>query len=302
MSLKVDWIVDRLALKNKLNKWRILTIITITLFIIQSLDSSDRKTTVLSKHNTIARLLVEDVILHDLYRDKVMKEIADNSSIKAVVLHINSPGGTTFGAESLYNAIKLIAAHKPVVAIIGTMATSGGYMAALAADRIIAGQSSLTGSIGVLLQTAEVTALADKLGIKLLNFKSSPLKGAPSPLEPMTKESSIAINSAIEDSYQFFSKLVQQRRKLNDDQLAKVADGRIFTGNQAKTLKLIDDIGQEPEALKWLYDTKNINKALPIEDISLKRKSTKLQNWLEEYSSILISALTSLSNKINMQF
>jgi protease-4 len=301
MSFKIDWLVDRLALKNKLNKWRILAIAAIVLLAIQSLDSSEHKASI-STHSMIARIMVEDTITQDLYRDKVMKEIAENSSIKAVVLHINSPGGTTFGAESLYNSIKLIAQHKPIIAVIGTIATSGGYLAALAADRIIAGHSSLTGSIGVLLQTAEVTGLADKLGIKLLSFKSSPLKGSPSPVEPITKEASNAINSAIADSYKFFVLLVKERRKLNNDQLAKAADGRIFTGNQAKVLQLIDDIGQEPEALNWLQDKKNINKALPIENISLKRKSTRLQNWLEESNSSLIIALTSLSNKINMQF
>jgi protease-4 len=166
--------------------------------------------------------------------------------------------------------------RKPIVIVVDGLAASGGYITAIAGDHIIAKQTSLVGSIGVLFQYPNFTDLLDKIGVKVESIKSSPLKAAPSGLEPTSPEARTAIESIIKDSYAWFRGLVQDRRHLNDDELQTVADGRVFTGHQGIGLKLIDELGDERTGIAWLAKEKNINDKVPVRDYQLHRRFSDL--------------------------
>ena len=173
-------------------------------------------------------------------------------------MHINSPGGTTAGSEQLYDSLVRLKAKKPLVVVVEGLAASGGYIAALAADHIIAQQSSLVGSIGVLFQFPNFTELMKTVGVKVEEVKSSPLKAAPNGFEPTSPEARAALDALVKDSYAWFRGLVKERRGMDEALLEKVADGRVFTGRQAVELKLIDQLGDEKTAVAWLVAEKKI--------------------------------------------
>jgi protease-4 len=198
---------------------------------------------------------------------KLIRDVGE-SNAQAVVLSIESPGGTTTGSERLYEEIRRLSTEKkkPVVAVVGTLAASGAYIAALSADRIFAQGNSLVGSIGVLIEYPNFAGLLDKVGVKFEAVKSSPLKAAPNGLEPTSEEARAAMASLVADSFDWFKTLVKDRRGLSDEELAKVDDGRVFTGRQGVPLKLVDAIGGEREAIKWLESEKGVAKDLPVRD------------------------------------
>ena len=213
----------------------------------------------------IARVSIEGVITGDAETGRLLRAVAD-SSAAAVIVDINSPGGTTEGSERLYEDLRRLAAKKPVAAVVGTMAASGAYIAALGSDRIFAHGNSIVGSIGVLVEFPNVSGLMDKLGVKLESIKSSPLKASPNGLEPTSDEARAAIAGMVADSFEWFKGLVRDRRNLSDAELAKVADGRVFTGRQGLALKLIDEFGGEREAVEWLEGKRGVAKGLGLED------------------------------------
>ncbi len=246
--------------QSKLKKWRWFSLII--LIILISVMSKDIKKT---EVDHIARISLEGMILHDSDLIKKLKHIEEDPKAKAVILHIDSPGGTTFAGEELYVSLKRLNQKKPVVAVLDTMAASGGYMVALASDYIIARNMTTTGSIGVLFQSFEAVELANKLGLKFESFKSSPLKASPNPMEVTTPEVTAATMETIQDSYEIFVDMLIESRKLSKEQALKLADGKVYIGKRAKELNLIDEIGGEEEALKWL-ESKQIDILLPIED------------------------------------
>jgi protease-4 len=182
-----------------------------------------------------------------------------NSSAKAVIVHINSPGGTVAGSEELYESLIKVKAKKPMVVVVDGLAASGGYIAAMASDRIVAQQSAIVGSIGVIFQYPNVTELLKTIGVQVESIKSSPLKAAPSGYEPTSPEARAAVESIVRDSFDWFKGLVRDRRHLDDASLQKVSDGRVFTGRQAVELKLIDGLGDEQAAIDWLSKRRNID-------------------------------------------
>ncbi len=265
MSNSADYIVDRRLLQRKLSFWRVTAIVllVVALGMIGLRLSGKAGPASFSPH--IARLSISGLITGDRDTLKLIDDIA-KSGAKGVILSIESPGGTTTGAERLYDAIRRLAAKKPVVAVVGDMAASGAYIAAISTDRIVAHGNSLVGSIGVLIQYPDFAKLLDTIGVKLDAVKSSPLKAEPSGYEPTTPEVRAALASLVNDSYQWFKSLVQQRRGMTDAELAAVDDGRVFTGRQALGLKLIDEIGGEREAIAWMEHAKGVPHGLPIRD------------------------------------
>jgi len=205
-------------------------------------------------------------------------------------VHINSPGGTTAGSEQLYDSLMRLKAKKPVVVVVEGLAASGGYITAIAADHIIAQQSSLVGSIGVLFQFPNVTELMKTIGVKVEEIKSSPLKAAPNGFEPTSPEARAAIDALVKDSYAWFRGLVKERRGMDDAQIEKVADGRVFTGRQAVELKLIDALGDEKTAVAWLEANKNVKKGLPVRDYKLAPRFGDL-TFLRAATSITLDAI-----------
>ncbi|MBV8568508.1 MAG: signal peptide peptidase SppA [Methylobacteriaceae bacterium] len=260
-----DYLVDRRRLRRRVFFWRLATLLVAIAAIVGLAAGFGWIGGPGSLQPHIARVAISGFISGDADTLKLLRDVAD-SHAEGVILTIDSPGGTTAGSERLYDEIRRVAAKKPVVAVVGTLAASGAYIAALGADEIVVRGNSLVGSIGVLLQNPNMTKLLDNLGIKVEEVKSSPLKAAPSPFEPTSDAARDAVAALIADSYDWFKGLVKDRRKLSDEELARVADGRVFTGRQALPLKLVDQIGGEREAIAWLEQQKGVTKGLPVRD------------------------------------
>jgi protease IV len=266
MSLDTDTIVDRRRLRRKLTFWRVLAFLVVAVAVVGTAAIlADRRGTIGTGGSTIARLSVKGLIRGDTERVESIERLA-RSSVKAVIVHVDSPGGTTAGAEQLYDSLRRLAQRKPVVVVVDGLAASGGYIAALASDHVIAQSTSLVGSIGVLFQYPNVTELLKTLGIKVEEIKSSPLKAVPNGFEPTSPEARAAIESIVMDSYAWFRGLVKERRRIDGEALGRVADGRVFTGRQAIDLKLVDELGDERSAVAWLVKERGIDPATPVRD------------------------------------
>src|SRR6202041_910164 len=238
---------------------------------------------------SIARVTIEGLIRSDQERVEALDRLADSSAAAGIV-HINSPGGTTAGSEQLYDALTRLKAKKPLVGVVEGLAASGGLITAIAADHIIAQQTSLVGSIGVLFQFPNFTDLMKTVGVKVEEVKSSPLKAAPNGFEPTSPEARAALDALVKDSYAWFRDLVKARRGMDDALLDKVADGRVFTGRQAVDLKLIDQLGDEKTAVAWLVAQKGIKSDLPVHDFKLAPRFGDL-TFLRTAASITLDAL-----------
>ncbi|MFP6699742.1 MAG: signal peptide peptidase SppA [Alphaproteobacteria bacterium] len=260
--MDADAILDRRRLKRRLILWRLLAA-----FAVMALIAVGVGKFAIPGDRHVARLSIDGFISEDRQRGDAIENLIDEDDVEAVIVRINSPGGTTTGSEQIYHSLRRVAAEKPVVAVIGTIGTSGGYIVAIAADHIIARETSLTGSIGVLFQTAEFTGLLEKLGIKPFTLKSSPLKGQPSPLEPVSEAVRESLKILLKDSFDWFSDLVRDRRNLDSATLAAATDGRVFSGRQAIKLRLIDGLGGEMAARRWLRESHDISEDLQVRNV-----------------------------------
>ena len=299
MSLDADFIVDRRRMRRKLTFWRVAAIILIVLGIAGAAALSGNRKYGLGVRPYIARLTISGLIRGDQNRTEQLDRLARSNLARAVIVHVDSPGGTTAGSEQLFNALAGVREKKPLVVVVDSLAASGGYITALAGDHIIAQQTSLVGSIGVLFQYPNVADLLEKLGVKVESVKSTPLKAAPDGFEPTSPEARAALNSIIQDSYSWFKGIVQDRRHLNDSQLLTAADGRIFTGHQAIDLKLIDELGDERTALAWLGKEKKVDTNLPVRDYDLHSRFSDL-TFLHAAALTLLSAvgLSTLADRL----
>ncbi len=261
-----DYLVDRRQLRRKLSFWRIAAILCLIIAVVVAGTRlfGTRGTSQFTPQ--IARLTISGLITGDRKTVKLIHDIGESSGVSAVLVSIESPGGTTTGAERLYEALRRLSAKKPVVAVVGTMAASGGYIAALGTDQIVSEGNSIVGSIGVLVQYPNVAKLLDHIGVKVEAIKSSPLKASPDGLEETSPEARAAIASLVNDSFEWFKALVKERRNMSESELAAVDDGRIFTGRQGINLKLVDKLGGEQEAIAWLEQERGVHKGLPIRD------------------------------------
>jgi protease IV len=290
MSLDSDVIVDRRRIRRKLTFWRVVAVLLAIGGIVSvGVLVSPGGRGALATSGSIARVNIEGLIRSDQERVEALERL-ENSGAAAVVVHVNSPGGTTAGSEQLYDALMRLKAKKPLVVVVEGLAASGGYIAAIAADHIVAQQSSLVGSIGVLFQFPNFAELLKTVGVKVEEVKSSPLKAAPNGFEPTSPEAREALDALVKDSYAWFRGLVKDRRDMDDAQLEKVADGRVFTGRQAVGLKLIDQLGDEKTAVAWLVAEKNVKKDLPIRDFSLTPRFGDL-TFLRTAVSIALDAV-----------
>ena len=271
MSLDADHIVDRRRMRRKLTFWRVLAVLVAVVAIagIASLTTRDVTGLADAGSGSIARVKITGLIRGDQDRTEALERLG-KSGVRGVIVHIDSPGGTTAGAEQLYDSLVQLKAKKPMVVVVDGLCASGGYIAALASDHIIAQSASLVGSIGVLFQYPNFTDLMKTVGVKVEEIKSSPLKAAPNGFEPTSPEARAALASVVMDSYEWFKKLVRDNRKMDPATLEKVADGRVFTGRQAIELKLIDEIGNEKAAVAWLAKEKKVDPATPVRDYRLK--------------------------------
>ena len=263
MALRADDLIDRRRLRRKLTFWRVAAIGIVALGVIALSAWFYGDDFTGSAVNHIAKVRIEGTITEDEELIKRLETIRLSSNVKGVILSIDSPGGTTVGGESIYEEVRKLAADKPVVAEVGTLAASAGYMIASAADHIVARKTSIVGSIGVLIQYPDVSGLMDKLGVKLEEVKSSPLKAAPSPFKPTNDDERAMVRKLILDSYDWFVGIVAERRKMTREQALALADGSIFTGRQGVANGLIDAVGGETEAIDWLA-TKGVDAKLKV--------------------------------------
>jgi protease IV len=289
MSLDSDLIVDRRRIRRKLTFWRVAAAIVAIAAIAGIGLAVAPGRGGLATSGSIARINIEGLIRSDQDRVEALDRLAE-SNTAAVIVHINSPGGTTAGSEQLYDALTRLKAKKPLVVVVEGLAASGGYITAIAADHIIAQQTSLVGSIGVLFQFPNFTDLLKTVGVKVEEVKSSPLKAAPNGFEPTSEEARAALDSLVKDSYAWFRGLVQARRGMDDALLNKVADGRVFTGHQAVDLKLIDQLGDERTAIAWLVAQKGVKADLPVHDYKLQPRFGDL-TFLRTAASITLDAV-----------
>jgi protease-4 len=255
-------IAERRHLRRKLSFWRVIALLFLvavgfTLYRVTLGPSGGLS----GPH--VAQIRISGMITDDKELLERLDRIAKSSQVKALVVSISSPGGTTYGGERIFKAIRKVAETKPVVSDVRTLAASAGYMIATAGDFIVAGESSITGSIGVIFQYPQVDEVMKKIGISLEEIKSAPLKAEPSPFHPASEEAKTMIRNMVMDSYAWFVDLVADRRKMPRDEVLKLADGTIFTGRQALTVKLVDKLGGDPEIRAYLKD-RGVSQDLPV--------------------------------------
>ncbi len=297
MASTADEQIDRRRLRRKLTFWRVIALAIAAVMVIGgamwAFGGSDGGSAI----NHIAKVKIEGTITDNEDLLKRLADIRKSEAVKGVIVSINSPGGTTAGGEAIFEEVRLLAQAKPTVAQVGTLAASAGYMIASATDHIVARKSSIVGSIGVLVQYPDLTGLMDKIGVKLEEVKSSPLKAAPNPFKPTTDEERAAIRSMIMDSYDWFVGIVQDRRKMTKEQAVALADGRIYTGRQALDLKLVDSLGGEAEAIVWLKG-KGVDDKLDV--IEWKRRQPGLLSRLagDTRSALPVTGIAAFDNFI----
>jgi protease-4 len=273
MSLDSDLIVDRRRMRRKLTFWRVLAILIAIVGIgaaaVRFGPAMPFGEFAGGGTSYIARVKIQGLIRNDDDRTEALDRLA-KSSVKAVIVHVDSPGGTTAGSEQLHDSLRRVAKEKPMVVVVDGLAASGGYIAAIAADRIFAQDTSLVGSIGVLFQFPNFYGLLEKVGVNVETIRSTPLKAAPNGFEPTSPEARAAVEAIVLDAFDWFKNMVRDRRHLDDAALQTAADGRVFTGRQAIALKLIDQLGDEKVALQWLQKEKGIDPDLKVRDWKLK--------------------------------
>ncbi|PPQ34450.1 signal peptide peptidase SppA [Rhodopila globiformis] len=264
MTLETDLLLDRRRLKRRLVFWRVLSVLIVVAAVLAGLRSAGLE----PGEAHIARVSVTGLITEDRKLTEAINDLATDTSVRAVIVSIDSPGGSVAGGESLHDAIARVAKAKPLVAVMRGTAASAGYMVAVPADRIFAREATLTGSIGVLLETPEFSGLLDKLGIGTERVRSGPLKDEPSLIRPLSPEGKQVLQGLVNDMYDQFVGMVAAGRHMDADKVRSLADGRPYTGRQALSLGLVDAIGGEREARAWLASAKGISTDLPVEDVS----------------------------------
>ncbi|MHB2167273.1 signal peptide peptidase SppA [Alsobacter sp. R-9] len=274
MSAESDYLVDRRRMSRKVGFWRGMAFLVALVAILGAgLAVAGRGEGGFgAAQNHIARIEISGVITGDQRTLDLIKDVG-KSRAKAVIVQIDSPGGTVTGSELLFNALRDLSSSKPTVAVVRSLAASGGYLAAMGTDRIVAQETSLVGSVGVLFQYPNVTRLLDTVGVKMETVKSAPLKAAPSPFEPTTPEAEAAVRSLVASNFAWFKRIVGDRRQLSGAPLDQVSDGRVFTGMQGLDLRLVDEIGSEKQAIAWLEKARGVDKDLPVRE--WKRRSNR---------------------------
>ncbi len=260
MSYEAEAVIERRRLRRKATFWRVLA----ALAVIMALGVAGfvaGKDAIGTPH--IARVEVRGFISQDRALWDMLRKLADDKKVAGVIVAIDSPGGSVVGADGLYQALRKLAAKKPTLSVVEGLCASGGYIAALGTDYVVARESTMVGSIGVLMQYPNFSKIMDTVGVKVEEVKSSPLKAAPNGFEPTSPEARAALQALVDDSYGWFKNLVQSRRGLDDATLKTASDGRLFSARQALALKLINQLGHEDEAKAWLA-TKGVPTTLKI--------------------------------------
>lgn len=274
----IEKFISYFNMRKSRNRWRLVALVVLVIMAIGALSRQSVPTSIKAKADHIARITLSGIILESREQTEKMQEIANNKSIKGVIVEIDSPGGTMTGGLSVYKNLREIAAKKPVVAVMKTIAASGGYLSALGADYILANEATLTGSIGVVMPLVDATELAAKIGIKNDAFASGTLKANTSPLDVRDIQDRQYLQNLVDTLNDTFYKYVKLRRpNMTDAQINYMKDGRAVVGVQAFNLNLIDAIGDMHTAQKW-FQTKLELDPLLVEDYPLYEP----EHWLQD--------------------
>ncbi|PWW00079.1 signal peptide peptidase A [Hoeflea marina] len=281
-------IVDRRRLRRKLSFWRVFALVVVVAAIamltyaaLPGLRSSEQ----------IARISITGLVQDDDDLIKLIDDAGGNEAVKALVITISTPGGTTYGGERIHDALLRAGEKKPVVADVRTLAASAGYMIAASTDYIVAGESSIVGSIGVIFQYPQLKELLDKIGVRMEEIKSSPMKAEPSPFHDASPEAKAMIRALVLDSYDWFVDLVAEGRRMDRAKVLALADGTIFTGRQGLANGLVDELGGEAEIRAYL-ESRSVAPGLKIIDWEPSRETGGL--FLPRISGLLFERLTGM--------
>jgi len=277
MTLDSDILIDRRRLKRNLTFWRVLALLAIVAAIAFASLKSDSAASLFGiSRDQIARVTISGFIGDSRQRHELLTKLAKNDHVKAVILAVDSPGGTTTGGEALYEDLRELAKAKPVAAVFGTVAASAAYLGGIGTDYIVARGNTITGSVGVIFQWADVSDLLNKIGVKVDEVRSGPLKAVPSPFTPPDDASKQLTEELVKDSQGWFLGLVAERRKAAASSMDEIKTGRIYTGREALNIGLIDAIGDERTAIKWFTDTRNVASGLKVRDWKPKSSASGL--------------------------
>ena len=290
MATEAELIIDRRRLKRRLTFWRVASIL---LFIggLLALASASGGFDFSKRVDHIARVKITGLITGDQPTLDLLADIAKADHVKGLIIRIDSPGGTTAGSEAIYEAIRKIAKNKPVAAVMDTIAASGGYITAIAADHIVARGNTITGSIGVIFQWAEVSKLLETIGVQMQEIKSGDLKAEPSPFKPLSEKAREVSNLMVQDSFAWFTGLVAERRRLPLDRVKILSDGRVYTGRQAVAEKLIDELGGEDKAVDWIKKEKKLSADIAVKDWEAPEEDRGIFGWGLKITSGALKAL-----------
>lgn len=241
----------------------------------------------------IGLVKVEGVIKSSDTYLKLLDKLEGDEDVKAIVLRVDSPGGVVGACQEIHDKVKEISQKKPVVVSMGSIAASGGLYISVPATKIVANPGTITGSIGVILQSYNVKQLADKIGIKVITVKSGKFKDLLNPFREPDKKTLQILQTLIDDSYNQFVEAVAEGRKLPVEKVKKFADGRIFTGRQAKELGLVDELGNFDRAVEV---ARELSKSPDARIFEAKPRKTFIQKLFGERTEEL---LNNLSRAIN---
>ncbi|MBX9925422.1 MAG: signal peptide peptidase SppA [Hyphomicrobiaceae bacterium] len=270
MTEETEVVIDRRRMRRSVSFWRTTGIAALALAIGAFAFGGERLTSI-AQPAQIARVSIEGTILENRDQLKMLDKIADSSKVAALLVYVNSPGGTTAGGEALFNALRAVSKKKPVVAQFGTIAASAGYIVGIGADHIVARGNTITGSMGVIAQWPEFVGLLDKVGVKMNEVKSGNLKATPSPFLPLDDNGRSVMQAMIADGFRWFQGLVEERRNIKTADVPGLDQGTVFSGRDALKHKLVDEIGGEDEAVAWLENVRGVQKDLKIIDWKPKR-------------------------------
>lgn len=281
-------VTDILRLDRNRRRWRLVAVVAVFFFLITAYALNQ---TTATPHKTphIAYIQIEGLITDSLHQHKVLENLRTNQSTKAVMVYVDSPGGTMVGGLNLHQELRRIADEKPVVTVMGTVAASAGYMVSAAGDHVIASPGSVTGSIGVMMPLVDATELANKIGIRSEEIVSGDLKTATSPLRDRTEKDNAYLKDTVMEMQDVFMELIVARRELSAEAIQTISDGRILTGVSAQKLNLVDALGNRNSARAWLEQEKGIDGDIPLVDVSLKEPEGVFEKMMYGLKSLLFS-------------
>ena len=314
MKVRTDLLLSLQQMKNTLLRWKLVAVAAL-LFVALTTSNISVGSFIApmgrdvgasmggsSTQKVVAKIKIGGMILEDQNRIRSLKQVEYNNKYSALILYVNSPGGSAVESEVIYNALRRISAKKPVVVVMGEIAASGGYMAAIAADYVVAHEGTITGSIGVVMRSFNVRHLLKNVGVSAVTVKTSELKASPSPFEDMSQQSEQILQSMVDSTAASFVEKVSFRRNLQGEALASVADGRIFSARQALSSGLIDAIGSEESAVEWLTKNRNISDPVVDVEVDTKRFVDYLLSPKRAIGSYVTNALSGASDNYGLMF